>query len=81
MLFVYGLPPKMHPPKKWGDAGIFFAEPYTMIFTKMGSEVVEPDEEHTKWMDRWKARCLTLSRVALLLIILGFVLQIVGALV
>ena len=70
MLFFYGLPPKMKPPKKWVGAGIYFAEPYSMIFTGMGSEV-EPDEEHRKWMRRWKARCLTFSRVALFADYLG----------
>ena len=69
------MPPRMKPPKEWEEKGLYVDNEYRMIVSTEGSGV-EADSEHAAWVNQWMRRGDRLSKTGLVLVLLGFALQI-----
>ena len=76
MLFYFGMPPRLKVPKEW-EGRLFLGNPYKLILTTEGSDA-EPDEQFAKWLRGRRRQYVILSNTAIILVVLGFGIQILA---
>ena len=74
-LFWFGMPPTPKEAKYWKDRGLTHAGPYDLIVAAEGSEAVATEDD-AKRVNQWKRRNVHIGRLALVVVVIGFGLQI-----